>query len=502
MVIRSRDLARPAAPATGGSGTVLHVEDSGGLRLTRRRTLAAAGFNVTEATGVADARLALRDERPDVVLTDLHLPDGDGYELTRWIKAQPHLASTRVVQISAIFVEAADRVRGLRSGADAYLIEPADPAELVAVIESMVRGRRAETALLESEARFRMMADASPLMVWVTDAGGGIEFVNKAYCQFFGVSEEQVRRQDWQPFVHPDDADRYVNAFMTSLRDGTPFFAEARVRRADGHWRHIASYGSPRTGQDGRVLGCVGSSPDVTDMREAAARVSEAMRLKDEFLASVAHELRQPISAALAAVGVMDARPEPAAQERARAVLNRQLLQMSRMVDDLLDASRIVRGDVPLRRSTVELREVLGNALDTTASMLQERGHHIETDIPDTKISIDADPCRLQQVFVNVLTNAAKYTPGPGRIRVAVQPDQAHVTVRVQDTGVGIPVEALPRIFDVFVRVGGGPNLGGFGIGLAVARKLLELHGGTIEALSEGPGKGAEFVLRLPLAAS
>jgi PAS domain S-box-containing protein len=610
-----------ASPPRGAdAGTVLHVEDTPAHRYLRRRTLESAGFRVVEAHGVAEAWDAVLRERPDVVLTDVKLPDGDGYELTRRIKAHLALATTRVVQVSALFTESEHRVRGLDSGADAYVAEPMDPAELVAILRAMVRGRRtehllstlldgspmliagtdasgriavfntacealmgysrahvigrpfadtlastedreavlrhlqhasaaapalpaehrcrtasgeevlidwqcfpvtapdgnqwtlcfghdvtarrqAEAALRESESRFRLMADTSPLMIWVTDAQGNVEFVNRAYREFFGVEEEDVRGAGgWHPLVHPEDIERYAGEFMKALRTATPLFVEARVRRADGVWRHLASYGAPRLSPDGRVTGYVGSSPDITEMKEAAARISEAMRLKDEFLATVAHELRQPIQAAVTALGVMKARQDhPAAAERARAVLDRQLHQMARVVEDLLEASRIVRGDVPLHRSAVDLREVVRNSLDTTTPVVQEHRHEVEVSLPDGPVLLDADSSRLQQVLVNVLSNAAKYTPAPGRIRLLVERDARHVTVRVQDSGIGIPAEALTRIFDVFTRVEGAGQRG-FGIGLAVARKLIEQHGGTIEALSGGAGKGSEFVLRLPLA--
>ena len=291
----------------------------------------------------------------------------------------------------------------------------------------------------------------------------------------------------------------YAERFYTCLRDGLPFHADARVRRHDGQWRWVASYAAPRLAPDGRVTGYVGSSPDITEMKDALAHVREAMKLKDAFLASVAHELRQPINAALAALGVMRARRDGKTGERASAVLERQLRQMSRVVDDLLEASRIVRGDIALELADVDLRQIVQDALDTAAPALEVPDHRLETSFPDTPVIVRADAARIQQVLVNVLSNAAKYTPAGGTIRVGVERAQGRATIGVRDNGIGIPAEALGRIFDLFSRGTAVSDHRGFGIGLAVARKLVEQHGGSIEARSAGPGAGAEFIVSLPV---
>jgi PAS domain S-box-containing protein len=337
-------------------------------------------------------------------------------------------------------------------------------------------------------------------MIWVTDAQGGIEFVNQAYRAFFGVREQDLRGPDgWKPLVHPDDVQTYADAFYACLRDRLPFYAEARMRRQDGQWRWIASYAAPRLAADGRIIGYAGSSPDITEMREAVAHVREAMKVKDEFLASVAHELRQPINAALAAIGLMRAQHDTDAGGRASVVLERQLRQMSRVVDDLLEASRIVRGDVALTVAEVDLRVTVRDALDTAAPAFDERHHHLEVALPDEAVVVCADAARIQQVLVNVLSNAAKYTPDGGSIRVAMHPTADRVAIHVRDSGIGIPPEALTRIFDLFARSAAGRGHRGFGIGLAVARQLMEQHGGTIEARSDGSGAGSEFVVSLPV---
>lgn len=238
-----------------------------------------------------------------------------------------------------------------------------------------------------------------------------------------------------------------------------------------------------------------------TELKSAAANARELAERQDEFMATLAHELRQPIHAAAAALQVIEGRGEGPARDRAREVLARQLQQMTRLVEDLMDASRIVRGEVSLRKTPVDLRDVVQFAVDTAGAAIQERQHELETNVPDAPVLVDADALRLQQVLVNLLSNAAKYTPRKGRIRLHVEPDGGTVSIRVRDNGAGIPPDALPRIFDAFVRVNRGDEAG-FGIGLAVARKLVEQHDGSIEARSDGAGRGAEFIVRLPIQAA
>lgn len=360
----------------------------------------------------------------------------------------------------------------------------------------VARLRQAEDALRESEARFRLMADTSPLMIWVHDIDRGLEFVNNAYCQFFGVSEADVLGGNWRPLVHPDDVAEYVAAFETALHSGRLYFAEARVRRADGEWRWIASYGAPRISGEGRIVGMVGSSPDVTDMKWAIAHAQDVSKTKDDFLATVAHELKQPIAAAVAALHLMALRPSRDAGERARHVLERQIQQMTRLVDDLLDAERIIRGTVTIRAKVLDLRETVRHIAESMRPLMSERGHDFHVSLAEDPLLARVDEGRLQQVLTNLLTNAAWYTEPGGRVSVNAANHGDSIRVTVQDTGRGIDRAQLSRVFELFVR--GSTDGTGFGIGLAIARRLMELHGGSIEAFSDGPGTGARFVIALP----
>jgi len=225
-------------------------------------------------------------------------------------------------------------------------------------------------------------------------------------------------------------------------------------------------------------------------------------RRKDEFLATLAHELRNPLAPIRTGLEILKVAGEGERGRKLRDMMERQVGHMVRMVDDLLDVSRITRGKVELRRERVELRAVVDSALETSRPLIESAGHELRTDLPPEPLFLDADPTRLAQVFANLLNNAAKYTPAGGRIRLVAERDGARVVVRVEDTGVGIPADMLPKVFDMFTQVGRSIDRaqGGLGIGLTLVQRLVAMHGGTIDAESEGPGRGSTFTVRLPLA--
>ena len=237
--------------------------------------------------------------------------------------------------------------------------------------------------------------------------------------------------------------------------------------------------------------------------RHARAEADRASRAKDEFLAMLGHELRNPLAPIQTALHLMRLRGDASA-ERERTVIQRQVDHLTRLVDDLLDVSRIARGKVELKRERVEMASVVAKAIETVSPLLEQRRHVLNVDVPRTGLTTDGDPVRLAQVVSNLLTNAAKYTESGGRISIGVRRDGDDVVLRVRDSGVGIPADLLPRLFDLFVQ--GTQSLdrsqGGLGIGLTIVRSLVSLHGGSVAAYSDGLGRGSEFEVRLPLAAS
>ena len=322
--------------------------------------------------------------------------------------------------------------------------------------------------------------------------------------RIFGVPEgTPLSYETFLACVHPEDRD-YVDRMWQAALRGEPYDIEHRLI-VDGEEKWVRERAELERDGDGRLLGGFGTTQDITDQKRAEEALREADRRKNEFLATLAHELRNPLAPIRNAVEILKRQelPHPASQA-ARAIIDRQLAHMVRLIDDLLDVSRISRGRLELRTTRVALATVLDNALETARPHIEAAGHRLEVDLPAQPVHLDADPIRLAQVFVNLLNNAAKYTDPGGVIRLSARPDGADVVVTVSDTGIGIEAEHLPHMFDSFssVRPSAGSMDGGLGIGLSLARSLAQLHGGHIEAASDGPGKGSQFTVRLPASAA
>ena len=278
---------------------------------------------------------------------------------------------------------------------------------------------------------------------------------------------------------------------------------EIDIVRPDGSVVHVQNDVEPLYDTHGRIYGCVSVCVDITDRKRSEIGLRDAARRKDEFLATLSHELRNPLAPIRTALEVMRlARDDHAVVEQARATMERQVLHLVRITDDLLDVARITQNRIELRRERLDLRSTLHNALETTRVTLDPQIHDLIVELPDQPLWADVDLTRLAQAISNLLNNAVKYTGQGGRIRVSLHGAGATAKITVDDTGIGIPPEMLPRIFDMFTQLQAHRDrtYGGLGIGLSLARRLVELHGGTLEAFSEGVGCGSRFVITLPLA--
>jgi PAS domain S-box-containing protein len=300
------------------------------------------------------------------------------------------------------------------------------------------------------------------------------------------------------PRIHPDDRERVAAAASESYRDKKPYELEYRVLREDGV-RTVYAWGEFEPGSPLRLWG---TCQDVTEQRHATTELREADRRKNEFLAILAHELRNPLAPIRQSVVIaQNSRASEEQRQRAFEIIERQVAHMARLLEDLLEASRISHGRLDLRREPTKLGTALLTAIETARPLIEARSHALTVDAPEEAIWLDADPIRLAQIFTNLLTNAAKYTDPHGRIRLHVRTDGELATISVRDNGVGIGPELLPRVFDMFSQA--EPALertqGGLGIGLALARGLVALHGGSIEARSEGLHGGSEFIVTLPI---
>lgn len=370
---------------------------------------------------------------------------------------------------------------------------------------SFLERGKADEALRESEARFREMANGLPVIVWMHDADGRQEMVNDTFCEFFGVTRKEMTGDHWRALLHEDDAEAYRAAFSEALAAQHPFAATARVRRRDGEWRWVESVGRPRFTLTGDFRGMVGTSVDITDRLEAEDKLREASRAKDEFLAVLGHELRNPLAPLRTSLDlVQETGGDGQLLEQVVPTMDRQLTHLTRLVDDLLDISRVTLGKFELQKAAIDLRRPIEAAIEQVDPLIADQGHEFSVSIEARAMPVQGDFERLTQVVANLLVNACSHTEPGGRISITCGVEDGQAAIRVEDTGYGIPAEYLQEIFELFGQVPGHPARGAganLGVGLALAQKIVEMHGGTLKAFSAGAGCGSEFTLRLPLSA-
>jgi PAS domain S-box-containing protein len=304
-------------------------------------------------------------------------------------------------------------------------------------------------------------------------------------------------QQDGRDLAPDDLPMQYAVAHRCPVRN------EIEIVRADGVVLHVQNDVEPLYDTLGRIYGCVSVCVDLTDRKLAERALRDADRRKDEFLATLSHELRNPLAPIRTALEVMRlARGDADVIEKARATIERQLLQLVRLTDDLLDVARITQDKVHLRRERIDVRAVLNQAVEATRPLADAEAHTVTLDLPQEAMWTDADPTRLGQAFSNILNNAVKFTERGGRIRITAHAADEVAVVAIADTGIGIPPAMVPRVFEMFTQLQQyrDRTQGGLGIGLALARRLIALHGGSIDAFSEGPGRGTTFTVRVPLA--
>jgi two-component system CheB/CheR fusion protein len=379
------------------------------------------------------------------------------------------------------------------------------------IVFDVTDAKRAEIDLRRSEATYRTLGEAVPDLVWSSDADGRADYVNQRWTDYTGMTLEDFRSIGWTKLVHPEDKDSLRERWSSARsRDGV-FEAEFRCRRADGTYRWLWCRALPLQDGDGRIYKWVGTASDVTERRETEehlrrtdAALREADKRKDEFLATLAHELRNPLAPIRYAVRLLRPGTPDSTLLQARDTIDRQATQMARLLDDLLDMSRITRGIIELKRHPLDLRQAVEDSIEVARPLIDGVQHRLTVSLPGQPAWVEADPTRLAQIVGNLLQNAAKYTDPGGAIAVHLDLHGDHVALRVRDSGIGLSPEMRARVFELFTQVHKSITSprGGLGIGLAIVRRLVELHGGTIEVHSEGLGHGTEFVVRLPRAAA
>jgi PAS domain S-box-containing protein len=618
----------------------LLVDDTEANRYAVGRMLRRAGFEVIEAATGEDAlRLAGTHADLALVVLDVRLPDIDGYEVCRRLKADPRTAPVIVLQMSASFVRPEDQAAGLDSGADGYLVQPVDERLFSSTVGALMRARAAEQALRQSEATLGAVLDALPVGVVIADADGRLLRDNAANRQLWGVppqttsweqygqwvgyrpeTGERLRAEDWamsrallhgevvhdelvecerfgtgerrlflnnaapvrdpsgkiiggvvaeqdvterlttlralregeerlrltlagahagvwetnlqtgqavwspemfellgvdptlapsfaffRSLILPEDRAECDRTFAQSLQTSGNFDLEFRIcRPSDGRIVWLSAVGRVECDASGTPCIARGINQDITGRKQAEESLREADRRKDEFLATLAHELRNPMAAIRSAIDLLQVGPGGTGSGPDREVvemLDRQATQVTHLLDDLLDVSRISRGKITLRRERIELAAVLRHAVETAGPLCRAKQQVLTASLPDEPLAVHADVTRLTQVVGNLLNNASKFTPAGGRVMLSATREGEQAVIRVRDDGIGIPPDQVERVFDLFTQVDNTPGRvnAGLGIGLSLVQRLVQMHGGDVSAHSEGEGRGSEFVVRLPL---
>ncbi|MCX6217361.1 ATP-binding protein [Spirosoma sp.] len=369
-------------------------------------------------------------------------------------------------------------------------------------IWAAVERARAEEALLKSEAEFRTIAEAAPALVWICSALGENSYFNQRWYDYTGQTVEQARGVGWAVTMHPDDAFRILPYWQRCQMTGEAYEGEVRYRRHDGVYRWHIFRALPRRSATGQIEGWYGLSIDTDDAKRAQEDLQQASRRKDEFLAMLAHELRNPLAPVRNGLQlVTQTHGDEPMLGALLPSMNRQMDHLLRLVDDLLDVSRISRGRIELRKQRMDLVHLVAQTVDAMQPLFTVSGRQLHAQLPDHSLYVDGDATRLNQVVTNLLTNGLRYTQQEGQVWLSLERLGAHALLRVRDNGIGLAADQLEVIFELFVQVDKSlaRSHGGLGVGLSLVQQLVQLHGGRVEAHSPGLKQGSEFAVSLPI---
>lgn len=348
----------------------------------------------------------------------------------------------------------------------------------------------------------RRLADNLPQLVWMSDSTGAVVWLNRRWFEYTGATSETSLGWGWLQLAHPEHSARVLAKLRRVFAAGDEWEDTFPLRGADGAYRWFLSRAVPVRGHSGAVVGWYGTSTDISAQVSVEEELRQAARRTDALLAWLGHELRNPLTPILTAAHLLTLlEPGDPRLQSAKDTITRQTLQVSNVVDNLLDGGRIALGKLRLRKTPVELTPLIAQAVEACHGEIARRHHRLDLSLPQRPVFLEADGTRIVQLISNLLTNAAKYMHDRGVVRLAVDVDAEAVVIRVRDQGIGIAADVLSRVFDPYVQVGAGPlHAQGFGIGLALVKAIAEAHDGTVEARSDGRDHGSEFVVRLPLA--
>lgn len=500
---------------------ILLVDDQPAKLLSYEAILSEIGENLIQATSGREALEHLLEIDVAVLLVDVNMPETDGFELATIVRQHPRFEKTAIIFVSAICLDDVDRLKGYRLGAVDYVSVPVVPEILRAKVsvfvdlyrktqqleywntqlESRIAERTVELAA--SEERFRLATEAmrGGLYDWKRD--NDTWWKSAGLVELFGdVGTDSDSFELWKSRVHPDDLFQGWSEAQAALATtASSFDAQYRVRHRNGHWVWVWDRGFIVRDGKGRAVRVVGHITDVTAQKNAEDALKQADRRKNEFLATLSHELRNPLAPIRNALNVIRLGGYSTAELRdGWNMIDRQVGHLGRLIDDLLDITRISRNRLNLQRSKLDLSEAIGSAVESNTPLFEQLQHNLTIAVPGP-VYVHGDLVRLTQVFTNLLNNSAKYTPKGGRISLSLECEGGAAVVRIRDSGVGIGPDKLQSIFQLFYRDTEHRlySQDGLGIGLSLVARIVELHGGTVEANSAGPNQGSEFVVRLPI---
>ena len=539
----------PLSELDKDSINILLVDDEPKNLTVLETILVDPSYRLVRAQSADDALLALVREEFALIILDIQMPGMTGFELAQMVKQRKKTAGVPIIFLTAYYSEAEHVLEGYGSGAVDYLHKPVNPAILrskVAVFAALHRStremerangallvevaerRRVEEQLLQlnneleervqqrtselrhankaigdNEELLRLAQEAGRVGIWEWNLKTGHGVWTPAAWAIYDShgTRDDVTYPKWLSCIHPEDRERAVKAVDDAKATGS-YWDEVRVisDNATTKWIELVGAVEYDGNEPVRMRGAV---RDVTDRKAIELELKEAHRRKDEFLAILAHELRNPLAPIHNALQIMRLTDNDRQRfAEVREIMERQLVQMVRLVDDLLDISRISTGKIELRLERLEFSRILESAIETSSPLIERANHRLIIEAPETTaLHVQGDFTRLTQVISNLLNNAAKYTPEGGNIWLTVRQDDQDAVISVRDSGIGIPATMLPHVFDMFTQIDRSLNRsqGGLGIGLSLVRRLVTMHGGSVTAASEGEGMGSEFVVRIPL---
>ncbi|MGH9956866.1 MAG: ATP-binding protein, partial [Pyrinomonadaceae bacterium] len=393
------------------------------------------------------------------------------------------------------------------------------PARILLSVHDITERKQTEQELVESEAQFRQVANTMPQIVWAARADGYIDYYNERWYEFTGFPRDVFGQSSWEPILHPDDVERTVETYFGCVRDGKPYQIEYRFKdRTHGSYRWFMGRALPVRNDGGEIIRWFGTCTDIDDQKQVEVELKELMererkaraaaevanRVKDEFLAMVSHELRTPLNAIAGwARLLMSGKLDQETSQRAVETIDRNAGAQATIINELLDTARIVSGKLQLEQQAVNLAVIIEEAMDVVRPASEAKGIEMEAAFDSGAGPVVGDAVRLQQVIWNLLSNAVKFTPREGRIEVSLKRAGSNTAIVVSDSGQGISPDFLPHIFERFQQADNSERRqhGGLGLGLSIARHLVEMHGGRIKAESEGENKGSTFTITLPIMA-